>query len=381
MADPPDTSPPDPLADQERERPTIRTDPPREPEADTLQIGAGELNGTALGDMLAESHDRDTRDTGPLVVPRPGADTRGLRQTADDPAGTIPASILPPSGKDLIGVVIDERWRVRRRIAKGGTSHVYEAEDLENGVRVALKVLDGQVASDARMVDRFVRELTTLMGIESPYLVSTFGVGMLADMRPYYAMEFLDHPTLADLMEEVGAMRPERAVLLARQILLALSACHHRGLVHRDLKPENIMVIGADRVKVVDFGLAKRTDGSQDVTRAGEVLGTPHYMAPEQIRGHDVDQRTDIYAFGVVLYELLTGEAPFDGEQALDVMARHLRDPVVRPNAVDPKLALPTMLEWVVMCCLYKDPKKRFQDVGEVLEEIDNAARLYRVLT
>ena len=155
------------------------------------------------------------------------------------------------------------------------------------------------------------------------------------------------------------------------------------GLVHRDLKPENIFLCRAEGddelVKVLDFGLAKALDGSMDVTQAGEVLGTPGYMAPEQIRGGDIDERTDIYAAGVVLYEMLTGRMPFDGEGVLEIMLAHVEKPVPLPSTLPLREKLPALLEWIAMCCLYKDPKRRFQTAAELREELLNAARLYRI--
>ena len=205
--------------------------------------------------------------------------------------------------------------------------------------------------------------------------------GRLEDGRPYYAMEYLLGRTLADIIEaSEGPMRPERAVLILRQIAMALEVAHGRGVVHRDLKPENVLVLegpAGDLVKVLDFGLAKAADGSMDVTQDGEVLGTPHYMAPEQIRGGAVDARTDVYACGVVLYELLTGAMPFDGEGAIDIMLAHVEKPVPHLKEL---VELPVMMEWIAQCCLYKDPDRRFASATVLREELENAARLYGVL-
>ena len=283
--------------------------------------------------------------------------------------------------EELVGLVVDERFKLRRLIAIGGMGLVYEAKDLETQERVALKTLKPRRAESYRGQQRFLREATALSNTESPHLVGVIQVGRLPDGRPYYAMEYLLGRSLSDIIQSsTGPMKPERAVLIARQIAMALEVAHDRGIVHRDLKPENVLVLegpGGDHVKLLDFGLAKVVDGSMDVTQDGEVLGTPHYMAPEQIRGDGVDGRTDVYACGVLLYELLTHQMPFDGDGAIEIMIAHVEKPVPHLKEV---VELPVMLEWIAQCCLYKDPEKRFPSATVLREELENAARLYKVL-
>ena len=278
----------------------------------------------------------------------------------------------------LVGEVVDGRFALRRLIAIGGMGHVYEAKDRETRERVAVKTLKPHLAESYRVQQRFLREATALACTDSPHLVRIIRDGRLADGRPYYAMEYLLGRTLADLLEALERpMKPERAVLVAHQIAEALAVAHERGIVHRDLKPENVLVLegpGGDLVKVLDFGLAKAADGSMDVTREGEVLGTPHYMSPEQVRGRDVDARADVYAFGVVFFEMLTGKMPFDGEGAIDIMIEHVEKPIPR---LSDHVDVPVMLQWIVMSCLAKDREERFASAAELLEELDGAVRLY----
>lgn len=288
----------------------------------------------------------------------------------------------PDEGAELVGAFIDERFELRHVIAIGGMGHVYEAKDHLSGERVAFKTLKPQLAESGISRTRFRREAQMPHRVASPHVVEVLAIGELPDGRPYYAMELLHGRELREILES-GAMKPERAVLVALQIATALEATHATGVVHRDLKPDNILLDegpAGDRVKLVDFGLSKALDGSQDMTGAGEVLGTPHYMAPEQVRGDAVDARTDIYSFGVVLYEMFTGHIPFDGDAPLDVMLAHVEKPVPLPSTLQPPVKLPVLLEWIAMCCLYKEPERRFQSTSELRQELENAARLYHVL-
>jgi serine/threonine-protein kinase len=300
---------------------------------------------------------------------------------------TLPPEAAAEAGSDpLVGWAVDGRYRVTGLLAVGGMGCVYETVDAHTDERVALKTLQPRFAEKPRVVQRFRREADALARSRSPHVVRVSGAGALPDGRPYYVMEYLEGRSLADVLQERrGPLEPVRAVKIAMQLAAALEHAHGVGLVHRDLKPENVFLCepegdAEELVKVLDFGLAKALDGSMDVTKAGEVLGTPGYMAPEQIRGEPMDERTDIYAAGVVIYEMLTGRMPFEGDAVVELMIAHVEEPVPLPSKLDPPVKLPVLLEWIAMCCLYKEPERRFQTAGELRAELENAARLYRIL-
>ena len=318
---------------------------------------------------------------GPSAGPRPREERETL---SSDPTSMPPSARAEMGGDPLVGQLVDARYHLGPVLADGGMGTVYEALDVHADSRVALKTLQPRFSERPRVVQRFEREAQALEAARSPHVVDVIAHGRLADARPYYVMERLDGEPLSDVIERTAApLEPRRVVRLGVQIARGLTHAHDLGIVHRDLKPENIFLCDAvgdaPHVKLLDFGLAKAVDGSTDVTKAGELLGTPSYMAPEQIRGDRVDGRTDIYAFGVMLYEMLTGRVPFEGDAAVDVMVAHVEQTPTLPSQLDPPIQLPVMLEWIAMCCLYKQPERRFQSTHELLDELLNAARLYRV--
>jgi serine/threonine-protein kinase len=333
----------------------------------------------------------DARSGAPPLAARPLAAPMSawpsLEDTADEPTGphdTLPAS-RPPTPDLLVGARIDDRFEVHSLLAEGGMGCVYEAFDRVLRERVALKTLRPDMTSRPSIVKRFIREAEMLSRTESPHIVRLRGFGRLPDGRAYYAMEYLEGRGLVSIFDELGGpMEPTRAIRLALQLATALEHAHALGLVHRDLKPENILVCsqpdGTELLKVLDFGLAKVSNGTTDVTAAGEVVGTPGYMSPEQIRGQPLDARTDIYAFGVVFYEMLTGQLPFDEEELLPLLQAHVSRRPTLPSKLGLPRKLPTVLEWITMCCLYKEPARRFQSARELRSELENAAHLYRIV-
>jgi serine/threonine-protein kinase len=285
----------------------------------------------------------------------------------------------------LLGSFIERRFQVLGLLAIGGMGHVYSAYDHHTAERVALKTLKPELAAQPAVVQRFVREAAALARTQSPHVVRIAHHGRLPDGRAYYAMEYLDGRNLQSVMSELGGpMPPGRAIRIALQLAAALERAHAIGIVHRDLKPENVLLCpqpdGSELVKVLDFGLAKAADGSMDVTVAGEVVGTPGYMAPEQIQGRTADARTDVYAFGVVLYEMLTGRLPFQAEGLMQMLVAHVTEPPPLLSQLGLGVKLPTVLEWITMCCLYKEPERRFQSASELRSELENVARLYRLV-
>ena len=321
------------------------------------------------------------------VDTKPGLGTSARKSftTLDAPHTTLPPEAARETGEDaLVGWLVADRYQVEALIAVGGMGCIYTAYDRQTGERVALKTLKPQFAEHPRVVQRFERECNALALAHSPYIVGVESHGKLPDGRAFYVMELLEGWSLGDLLAAArGPLKPARAIRIALQVALGLEHAHALGMVHRDLKPENIFLFadarGLESVKILDFGLAKALDGSMDVTKAGEVVGTPGYMAPEQVKGLHADERTDIYAFGVMLFEMLTGQLPFEGEGIVDLMIAHVEQRPPLLSEVVPSLKLPTLLEWITRCCLYKDPARRFATVASLREEVENAAGLYRV--
>jgi len=264
--------------------------------------------------------------------------------------------------------VIDQRYRVIGRIGSGGMADVYCAEDLQLGRRVALKLLYDRFAQDEEFVERFRREASAAAGLQHPNVVGIFDRGEW-DGTYYIAMEFLEGRSLKDLVREEGPLPPERAVAIAIQILKALRFAHRRGVVHRDIKPHNVLVDEEGRVKVTDFGIALA--GASDMTETGSIMGTAQYLSPEQAQGQPVDARADLYAVGVVLYEMLTGRVPFEGDSAVTVALKQVSEPPVPPSRLDP--ALNPALEATVMRALEKEPARRFADADAFIAALEEA--------
>jgi eukaryotic-like serine/threonine-protein kinase len=273
----------------------------------------------------------------------------------------------------LIGREIAGRYKVVALIGRGGMSHVYEAVQAPLGRRIALKVLH-TIAQDASLRRRFVLEAATTSRLTHPNTITVFDHGQTEDGLLFLAMELLQGRTLAQVIQREGALPPERAIPICAQICKSLREAHGLGVVHRDLKPANVFLLDhadePDFVKVLDFGLVKavgREDPSAALTRDGLFLGTAHYIAPEQARNQNPDQRADVYSLGVLLFHLLTGRVPFDGQSPVDVILRHVTERPLAPSTVRPDLRLPMALDQLVLRCLEKDREKRFQSMDEVL--------------
>jgi serine/threonine-protein kinase len=265
----------------------------------------------------------------------------------------------------LIDTLFDGRYRVLRRLGRGGMADVYLAEDEELGRRVAIKVLNERHAADAQFVERFRREATNAAGLSHPNIVSIYDRGE-AEGTYYIAMEYLDGSTLKDVVVERGPLPVGDAIAYIRHLLGALQFAHRKGIVHRDIKPHNVMCDAEGRIKVTDFGIARA--GASQMTEAGSIIGTAQYLSPEQARGGVIDHRSDLYSVGVVLYELLTGEVPFSGETPVEIAMKHLSSVPEPPSARRPEL--PRTLDQIVLRSLAKDPDERYQTAEELDAEL-----------
>jgi serine/threonine-protein kinase len=262
----------------------------------------------------------------------------------------------------LVGQLLDERYRVDARIAVGGMATVYRAVDIRLDRVLALKVMHPALATDATFVERFIREAKSVARLSHPNVVGVFDQG--ADgAYVYLAMEYVAGCTLRDVLRERGALQPRAALDILEPVLAALGAAHRAGFVHRDMKPENVLIGDDGRVKVADFGLVRAVGSATNTT--GSVLGTVSYLAPEQIEHGTADTRADVYACGVVLYEMLTGGKPHAGDTPAQVLYRHLNTDVPAPSAAVPGLALE--LDELVASATARNPEVRPHDAVALL--------------
>ena len=271
----------------------------------------------------------------------------------------------------LIGTLFDGRYKVERRLGSGGMANVYLAEDQELGRRVAIKILNDRHAHDEQFVERFRREATHAAALSHPNIVSIYDRGE-AEGTYYIAMEYLDGRSLKELIVSRGPAPVPVAIDYTRQILAALRFAHRNGIVHRDIKPHNVLVDSEGRVKVTDFGIA-RAGAATQMTEAGSIVGTAQYLSPEQARGTAVDQRSDIYSLGIVLYELLTGTVPFTGDTPVEIAMKHISETPEPPSAKRPDV--PHDLDMVVIRALAKDPAERYQSAEEMDADLERVGR------
>jgi eukaryotic-like serine/threonine-protein kinase len=267
-----------------------------------------------------------------------------------------------------VGSVVDGRYRVVARIGGGGMADVWLAEDDHLQRRVALKVLHRRFAQDREFVMRFQREAEAAAGLQHPNIVSVFDRGEFEGTY-YIAMQYIEGPTLKQLID--SGITLEQAVAVIRQVLQAAGYAHRQGIVHRDLKPQNVLVDPEGKAVVTDFGIARA--GVSEITQTGSVMGTPHYLSPEQAQGFEVTAVSDLYSVGVMLYEALTGRVPFEGESAVAVAMKQVSQMPQRPSSIQPRVT--PALDAVVMRALEKDPGQRFQSADAFIAALDQAMR------
>jgi eukaryotic-like serine/threonine-protein kinase len=264
------------------------------------------------------------------------------------------------------GTLVDGRYEVLERVGSGGMADVYLASDQLLGRKVAVKILHHRFAEDQEFVERFRREASSAAGLSHPNVVSIFDRGEW-DGTYYIAMEYLPGRTLKAIVRQRGALEPAVAIDIVVQILRAARFAHRRGVIHRDIKPHNVILDEEGRAKVTDFGIARA--GASDMTLTGSIMGTAQYLSPEQAQGHAVSESSDLYAIGVVLYELLAGKVPFEGETAVTIALQHISQEPPPPSSLSP--AVPPELDAIVLRALRKDPAQRYQSADELIAALE----------
>jgi serine/threonine protein kinase len=329
--------------------------------------------------------------------PRPGNRTappkpEAERVSGDDRDFFESAPVLrPPPGPNLVGKILAERYQILKCLAEGGMGTVYLAEHTTIGRRLAVKVLSPDVGSSPEMVQRFLQEARAASMIQHEHIVDIIDFGYTAQGQAFLAMELLDGEDLATTLDREKRIPWPRLRRMVLQICRALNAAHEKGIIHRDMKPDNCFRIkrggNADFIKLLDFGIAKvmteatTSRGKHPVaaaTAAGTLLGTPEYMAPELARDGVPDGRVDIYALGVMMYELLTGDVPFRGETFMATVAKHMTQEPTPPSERCPEAMIPPPIEAVILRAMAKDPAERYQNVRELTEAIIGADKQLR---
>lgn len=267
----------------------------------------------------------------------------------------------------MISKVLNNRYELLELIGSGGMADVYRASDNLLGRMVAIKILHPQYAKDPIFIERFRQEAQAAANLNQTNIVNVYDWGIEGDIY-YLVMEYVEGRDLKDIIVEGGSLLPERTVEIALAICSALDAAHAQGIVHRDIKPQNIIITKDNQVKVMDFGIA-RAPGGAAMTQTGTIMGTAQYISPEQAQGRPADPRSDLYSIGIVLYEMLTGRAPFEGENPVAIAYKQVREDPLPPSMVNPDIS--PELEAVVMKALAKNPENRYQNSLEMRSDLE----------
>lgn len=295
------------------------------------------------------------------------------------PTEASPPPVEPPATDPLVGTVLAERYRVLKKLGEGGMGSVYLAEHTTINKKLAIKVLSSEFSHKQDLVDRFLQEARAASMIDQENVVEITDFGSTPTGSVFFVMEFLLGEDLAATVKHEGSLPWARVKPIILQICEALSAAHEAGIIHRDMKPENCYRIKRgsreDFIKVLDFGIAKvqsdEGDGGRGLTRTGMIFGTPEYMSPEQAKGEKVDARVDVYAVGVILYELLTGRVPFTADTFMGILTKHMFEAPPAPATVAPHADIPPEVEAIILKALQKDREYRFQSMHDMKRAIE----------
>jgi serine/threonine-protein kinase len=328
-------------------------------------------DGARLSEVGERATELDLSGLEPETV-RPGLKRASLSVESGDPATSLNKEVeRTPS--DYLGYIIDGRYHVESIIAQGGMGVVYRCRHRVIDKAVAVKILRPDMAADREVTERFMVEARAASSVGNRHIIDVTDFGELPDGATYLVMEFLEGLSLATRMKQQPPVDLAELLDIGGQVALGLHAAHEAGIVHRDLKPDNIFLCrepaGGHFVKILDFGIAKVASSQNKVTRAGKIFGTPHYMAPEQGAGVDVDRRTDVYSLGVMLYELACAQVPFDAENPLGILTQHMYVAPVPPNEREGR-KVPVGLEAIILKCLSKDPDHRYASMQLLYEDL-----------
>ncbi|MCL5071320.1 MAG: protein kinase [Actinobacteria bacterium] len=271
------------------------------------------------------------------------------------------------SDSRLAGILIADRYRIVEKIASGGMADVYLGYDSKLERKVAVKILHENYASSRNFVNRFKSEAQILSKLNNPNIVMVYDWGEFEGLY-FIAMEYIQGESLKEIIEKKGALNPETIVNYTMQICNALEIAHNNNLIHRDIKPQNILITAEGKVKVADFGIAKST--MADITKTMNIVGTAHYISPEQAQGKVLDLRTDIYSLGIVMYEMLTADLPFRGGNSIDISLRHISEQPTLPSKII--FNVPEKLEKIIMKCLEKNPSYRYPSITSLKKDLQN---------
>ena len=269
------------------------------------------------------------------------------------------------------------RYELIEKIGEGGMAVVYKARCRLLNRYVAIKILRPEFTKDAQFVENFKRESQAAAGLSHPNIVSIYDVGQEGNIY-FIVMELVDGKPLSQVIEEKGRLEYKKAIQVTRQIASALSLAHKNGIVHRDVKPHNILITSAGVAKLADFGIAKAVSASTIIGGTNKVMGSVHYFSPEQARGAYVDERSDIYSLGIVMYEMLTGKVPFDGDNPISIALMHINDPMPSVNAEVP--GLPPRLDKIIQKATDKYQTNRYKTADELIEDLDNIEFISKVM-
>ncbi|MFJ5230287.1 protein kinase [Kitasatospora sp. NPDC088391] len=309
----------------------------------------------------------------------PAEGDAGRPAHTDGPAGTAPTGPATPARGSAVpfAAVGDGRYRLTRRLGRGGMAEVFAAQDVRLGRTVAVKLLRSDLAEDDTARLRFTREAHAVAGLNHHSIVAVYDTGEEqhgGESTPYIVMELVEGRTVRELLVDEEAPPVDQALIITAGVLEALAYSHRHGIVHRDIKPANVIITTGGAVKVMDFGIARALTGAAaTMTQTGMVMGTPQYLSPEQALGKPVDHRSDLYAAGCMLYELLALRPPFTGETPLAVVYQHVQDAPVPPSRVNDRV--PPQLDALVLRALEKNPEDRFQSADEFRAHVQHALR------
>ena len=322
---------------------------PRSPNAGTSRPGAHDTV------LLSDPVGTPAEESNSSASPAPGT----------NPGNSVLITNISPAALAALG----QRYDILAEAGHGSMGNVYKARDRETGEIVALKLLKPEIASDQAMMDRFKNELLFARKITHKNVCRVYDFNRIAGVA-YTSMEFVNGESLRSVLTRFGGLPPRKAVDISLQICSGLKEAHAQGIVHRDLKPENVMIDSQGNVKIMDFGIARSMDMATRLT--GTMVGTPAYMAPEQVAGKPVDYRTDIYSLGLVLYEIFTGVPAFHADTAVAVALKQMNEAPPPPHTIDP--TFPPVIERAILRCLEKEPAKRFSSIAELTQALNPSA-------